>query len=340
MLRLICILLIYGVLGVDWVDTRSKGHREIEDAVRSSSHQSLTGRFTWENALSALNFVRGTPSQSKSSHLMHHNLDSADELVERDNTSNEKNKGMVSAVAQSLRGNNKAEHMSELHTSAILLVDKDVNPSDLHDPVDIGNVPRGAISHAALAASAATEALSTVEALVTKKEASRSPVSSRHRDEAVALSASLHHESDHQLAQPAVVTRLGEQAQGQAVASTSISTRDKSPAFEGFERTDPDGAPPVASDSRASSIPSSAPTARPTSYPTSVPTTLPTPEGSGGVEWWYVVQVDCIFWRKNMARQTTAMYRATSNGERDRPPKNASSLRTDSSPNLNPRWTP
>jgi len=60
-------------------------------------------------------------------------------------------------------------------------------------------------------------------------------------------------------------------------------------------------------------MPSSTPSSRPSAIPTALPTGLPTPDGSGGVAWYYVVQVECIFWRKKAARRTTYMYRAASN---------------------------
>ena len=54
------------------------------------------------------------------------------------------------------------------------------------------------------------------------------------------------------------------------------------------------------------------PTFMPSSYPSSLPTSLPTPGGSAGVNWWYVVKTECIFWRGEGSRQTTQLYRATS----------------------------
>ena len=65
--------------------------------------------------------------------------------------------------------------------------------------------------------------------------------------------------------------------------------------------------------SAPTSMPSYTPSSRPSAIPTALPTGLPTPDGSGGVAWYYVVQVECIFWRKKAARRTTYMYRAASN---------------------------
>lgn len=64
--------------------------------------------------------------------------------------------------------------------------------------------------------------------------------------------------------------------------------------------------------SQPTHVPTLRPSFQPTSSPSSIPTSLPTPEGSAGVNWWFVVRTECIFWRGQGSRQTTPLYRAAS----------------------------